>query len=508
MRRFVPIALVLATAARLSYLFAAYLVGFGGVERHHVESTATVFAVVGVVVAFLTRAGERVERDAAPISTTSLPLFVILAISLYLPALFIGPLSDDFVLMHRAGSWDVSAVSTTLFRPIPLLAWSAILAVGGGPFALHALNVVLHGVNSWLSARAIGDWVPSMSWAATAGLLVLAAPLAPEAVAWASGIFDVSAAALVLTSILVARRYRTDDVMSWGTRARFVAISFAAVLCKETAAVGPVLVLLVTRFGAAQTARRSLLVRDAIGVAAAVVLFGGARFLFSPEPSLFHFSKYAMQRTLFAAFGALASPFHADVLASMPWLALCSTLIVICLWSWFFVVPGPRRELTNAMRGIGWVLVAIAPAWAILVVPADLQASRFLYLAGTGWVLALVVSAASVSASAASLSMVPRIAVITLLLLSSTATRVHLGHWREAADARDAVLRAATANEQIRSCDRVSLADVPDTVRGAYVFRNGLAEALAAAGITLTESGAAPECRFEWDADDQVIRRR
>ena len=367
---------------------------------------------------------------------------------------------------------------------------------------LHALNIVLHGVNAWLSARVIAGWVPSAFWASIAGLLVLTAPLAPEAVAWASGIFDVSAASLVLTSIVIARRYGSDAV-PWQTRAAFIATSLAAVLCKETAAVGPALVLLAT-----PSARRSPLVRDVVAVGAAIVLFGGARFFFSPEPSLFTFSKYAIQRTLFAAFGALASPFHPDVSLVLPWLPLCSTLIVICLAAWFFAIPGPRRDLKDALRGIAWVLAAIAPAWAILVIPADLQASRFLYLAGTGWVLALVVSAASVSASAASLSIVPRVALAALLVLSGAATRIHLAHWRDAGDVRDSVLRAAAANQEMRACREVSLAGVPDTVRGAYVFRNGLAEALAPAGITLVGSPAGQECRFEWDVDEQVFRRR
>jgi hypothetical protein len=512
--RAVLIVLVLASASRLTYLYALYLAGLDGVQRHHVETTATVFVALGLLSAFLLHTRGSADADAvttspAPVSApVSLMFFCSLAGVLYAPALFIGPLSDDYVLMLRAASWDVSAVSSTLFRPIPLLAWSAVLAAGAGPIVLHALNIVLHGVNAWLSSRVISGWV-APAWAGTAGgLLVLTAPLAPEAVAWASGIFDVSATALVLTSVLIARRY-TDNGTPAATRAAFVATSLAAVLCKETAAIGPLLVLLTARPGwRAAGALRSTLVRDTAIVLAAIAVFAAARFVIAPEPSLFRFSKYAVQRTLFAAFGGLAAPFHDDITNTMLWLPLSGVVLVICLLVWFFVTPGPRRDLGAAVRGAMWIVIAIAPAWAILVIPGNLEASRFLYLAGTGWALTLVAAAAGVSRVRSPFAVVPRVALLVLVLIAGAATREHLRHWQEAREARDALLRAVASDARLRACPDVAILNPPDTVRGAYVFRNGLHEALAGAGIVLVERPKLPSCRFEWREESGILVQR
>jgi protein O-mannosyl-transferase len=502
-------ALVAASACRLSYLVAAHTVGYDGVQRHHVETTATIFAVLGAALAFVTRraTGEPITPPASwARAPWLLPAFCAVALILYWPVLFIGPLSDDFVLMHRASSWDVSAVSSTLFRPIPLLLWSGVLASGAGTVGLHALNVVLHGVNAWLTLRVIEEWVPSSANAALmGGLVLLTAPLAPEAVAWASGIFDVSAATLVLTSVLVARAYRHDPPRI-RTRALFIGTSVLAVLCKETAAVAPVLALLCARLDRSAPGR-STLRRDAILVMVVVAVFGTIRMAVHPEPSLFQVSKYALQRTLFAAFGSLTSPFHTDVVSLVPWLVVGSTVLVICVWTLFFVTLASRRDLATIARGLAWILIAIAPVWPILVVPGDLQASRYLYLAGVGWALMLV-TAASARPARGGIARLPAIAIGLIIVIAVGATRAHLWHWQDAGIERDLALNAIVDARKQRGCPNLSVSNPPDAVRGAYVFRNGLAEALAARGVVLVESPQRPECAFSWSPErGELIQR-
>jgi len=502
-------ALVAASACRLSYLVAAHTVGYGGVQRHHVESTATIFAVLGAVLAWLTR---RASGDATPpIDAGSavrarwlVPAFCAAALALYWPALFIGPLSDDFVLMRRASSWDVSAVSSTLVRPIPLLLWAGVLTTGAGTVGLHALNIVLHGINAWLTVRVLEPWVPG-PWAVMGGWLMLSAPLAPEAVAWSSGIFDVSAATLVLASVLAARAYGHGQSRV-STRATFIASCLAAVLCKETAAVAPVLALVSANLDRSAPGR-SLLRRDALAVMAVIGAFGLLRLLVHPEPALFHLSKYVVQRTLFAAFGSLAAPFHVDFVSLAPWIAVGSTVLVICVWTISFVIPATSRDLATIARGLVWILIAIAPVWPILVVPGDLQASRYLYLAGVGWAWALV-AAAMTSPARASIARLPPLALALLVVIAAGATRAHLWHWQDAGAERDAVLNAILDAGKSRACTEVAVSNAPDAVRGAYVFRNGLAEALAAHGIVLVESPQRSECAFSWIAErGELIQR-
>jgi protein O-mannosyl-transferase len=501
-------ALVAASACRLSYLVAAHTVGYAGVQRHHVETTATIFALLGGALVLLTRRATggnppaTINGLSSPLSL--LPAFCGAALVLYWPALFIGPLSDDFVLMNRASSWDVSAVSSTLFRPVPLLLWSAVLASGAGTIGLHALNVMLHGVNAWLTMRVLESWVPS-PWPLIAGLLVMTAPIGPEAVAWASGIFDVSAATFGLASVLAARAYGNGEP-TVQTRVLFAGTSLLAVLCKETAAVAPVLALLCAQVDRSAPGR-SVLRRDALALIVVIGAFGLVRMLVHPEPALFQISKYALQRTLFAAFGSFAVPFHTDFVTLAPWIAVGSTVLVICVWTVFFVTPSTTRDLATIARALVWILIAIAPVWPILVIPGDLQASRYVYLAGVGWAFALVTAASTVTVRASRTTW-SLLAVGVLIVISAAATRAHLWHWQDAATEREAAVAAIVKARQARGCPDVAVANPPDSVRGAYVFRNGLFEALAARGVVLVESPQRVECAFAWSAERGELSQR
>ena len=74
----------------------------------------------------------------------------------------------------------------------------------------------------------------------------------------------------------------------------------------------------------------------------------------------------------------------------------------------------------------------------------------------------------------------------------------------EAALARDAVISAAVTDVRMRSCPAISLSGLPDSVRGAYVFRNGARETFADAGLTLIDR-APPSCTFAWDTTRAVF---
>jgi hypothetical protein len=78
--------------------------------------------------------------------------------------------------------------------------------------------------------------------------------------------------------------------------------------------------------------------------------------------------------------------------------------------------------------------------------------------------------------------------------------RQEVGFWHQAAQLRDEVLRSAGEVAKAAGCSRIALADAPDSLEGPFVFRNGLAEALALNGLpALTApSDASSQCRFRW----------
>jgi hypothetical protein len=59
----------------------------------------------------------------------------------------------------------------------------------------------------------------------------------------------------------------------------------------------------------------------------------------------------------------------------------------------------------------------------------------------------------------------------------------------------------------MQECRTVRLEKLPDSVRGAYVFRNGAPEALRdEAGLEVTGE-AQPDCRFVWSEPAQAFSR-
>jgi hypothetical protein len=126
----------------------------------------------------------------------------------------------------------------------------------------------------------------------------------------------------------------------------------------------------------------------------------------------------------------------------------------------------------------------------------DLQGARYLYLAGPAW------SSLAAGLALSNRGMARRIligAAMVLVVLWAVAVRVQLKPWTEASLARNQIIRAAQSDARLQQCRTVAVAKLPDTVRGAYVFRNGFQEALARDAGLRASDDAAPGCVFEWN---------
>jgi hypothetical protein len=491
--KFLAAAAVVALAVRTAYLFVLYILGSTTTHRFHVESAALIFVGCGLV--FRLRRGGRSEREpmhSSAFSSWTWFLFCALAIALYWPALSVGFLSDDFVLVNHASSWRIGPVTPALFRPLPLVIWALLLHAGAGAKTLHLLNVVLHGTNAYLTARVVERWVQDRKWSLLAGLLVLTAPLAPEAVAWCSGVFDLFATSLVLTCVLVARRY--EDHPSMATRIQFVAVGIGALASKETAAIAVGLVL--AEAWSRDAISRRLLVDTGILVGI-VGVFSLARLTSAFGLARLPFSKYLLQRAVFGSFGGLAVPWHVDVIRRLPWLPILGVLIVIYLSAVFLVEPGSKRRTKLASAAALWLLLPIIPIWPIFFVAPDLQASRFLYLPVVGWAALVVVVASEPSRKY--LKLLSTAAVVGLILIAAYGTVLHLRPWKEAARLRDQV-EASALDVGMNRCPTITLSDLPDSVRGAYVFRNGGREAFASDLHlnAIVDNQSVGPCSFRW----------
>ena len=494
--RYAAGAVVIALAGRLVYLFGAYVIGGSGVQRFHVETAAVTFVLAGLVVHLMVSPSAVRPAARAP----GLPawvwfVFTALSLVLYRPALGVGFLADDFVLLDRAGRWELGPVTPSLFRPLPLFGWALLAAVNAGAPVFHLLNIGLHGTNAYLTARVAERWVREPAWAVAAGCLMLTAPLASEAVAWGSGVFDLSATALTLTCLLLARS--DDREPSAARRAAFIAVGLLALAAKETAAVVGALVL-VDAFARRALTRRLLL--DAGILLALAAVFSAVRLLQAFGATAPEITRYGIQRGLFESYGSLAVPWHIDVMQALPWMAIGLVTIVIALAA-RFVLMRSRDFDRQVLAAAAWILVSVLPVFLFLYVGRDLQGARFLYLATPGWAcLICLLASATRTPFGRRLSL---LAVMALAVGGVIGVGYHLRPWQEAGALRVRIEQALRTNEDVQRCPSVALGGLPDAVRGAYVFRNGAREALSRlTGQALVET-ADERCTFEWREDRQ-----
>ncbi len=461
-------AIVAALGGWVCVLAIEYYLRIQSVQRHHLE-TAWMWLVVAAIVAAATTGRERGERAPAADGWTlprAWPIaLVAFALVLYLPALRLGFLSDDFALSDLAARNQFFGLSWSFLRPLPLLIYRI---VGAHPIALHAIIVVLHGVNAALVVRLAGVFGLSPRQAAAAGLLFLTFPANLEAVAWCAGVQDVLMTAGVLTAVVAASL--STAVLS------LVAVALS-LLSKETAVASPILIWLSNR-DRWRTAAAALAVAGAYSVWRVATRPLAEGYAATP-------SSYTLKELLVRPFATLTVPFRSMQINDARWLGIvlvCGLVILVCRAAWLW--RGDRPQLILAGSLALWVLVSIAPVYSMFDVSGTLQGSRYVYLATAGWSILL---AALLMPSPSRLGLA---LVVAVCAIGIAGVRLNFAPWELAAKMRDDVL-ASVANAKASGCASVWIRNVPDSVQGAYVFRNGLAEAIVP--ITLSTS-APPAC--------------
>jgi hypothetical protein len=422
--------------------------------------------------------------------------FCLLSFGAYAGALSLGLLSDDYALLARVARHDFFTGSQ-FFRPVPLLGWAVAPHGPAGAWWLHAVNLLLHGVNATLVA-VLARWLgTSKATAVASGVLFACFAASVEAVAWASGIQDLLVTTGCLGFVLACAidgRPRLALVLSL--------ISLLVALgSKETAVAAPLLaVVMWTHSG-----RRWHTLPVVCGVVV-VIIFAILRLsAFPVEPGFTALpSPYFVKEVLSRLFSALTVPFTGAELLRLPVLGivmawLLAGVMVHLAWT---SRTDPRLPVTAARCAI-WAVIAVLPVWSMFFVSPDLQGSRYLYLPACGWsiLLAVVMIERPLGAPRrAGLALVTVLAAVWLV-----GVRAHMRDWQEAAHLRDRVLSSAVSGLQSTSCAAIAFTNLPDAVGGAYVFRNGFVEATQGqhAGSTRPslEGGAPPGCTVRWDGE-------
>ncbi|HVZ23797.1 MAG TPA: hypothetical protein VG871_22140 [Vicinamibacterales bacterium] len=420
-------------------------------------------------------------------------LWCATAVILFLPALRVGLLSTDYVLVDRARGLPAAWLDPQSFHPVPLLAWRAMLSLGAGPAVLHLLNIVLHGADAFLVYRLAAGFMPQL-WAFAAGALMLTLPLAPEAVVWNSGIVQVSGTFFILATVVVARGY--GEQTSRTRRGVFFALAALALMSNDTATLTAVLV------GIDALARKAwpkTLRIDTAAVFVADAAFATWRLVRTPSAIHTLLTWTTMTRWVEETVGALVWPVHAEVARAAAWLPIAGGVALGALAVAFVL----RRPSTETLLRVGayavFALVATLPVAAVLVIGPELQQSRFLYLSAAGYACVLALAARAVSTGpgvAWTRGAAAMLVVLIALHVVNLEWNVH--RWVDAAALRDRILGQVAIQATERRCSSMAVLGLPDEYEGAPLFDAGVAQAFETVGVRVSNAPYAGECLFRW----------
>lgn len=387
-------------------------------------------------------------------------IVVVVAALMSVPGLFAGLVSDDFALIRAVsdggpfGLWSHSP--SDFFRPIvSLCVWVDYSIWGLNPLGYHATNslaYVLCVVLVFLIAREI---LPGA--ALLCGILFAALPIHAEAVYWVSGRTDLLATMFFAAAFLLHLRGRLLPT---------VLLFSLALLSKESAIVFPFVTLVYDLF----TSRRKGTFRAFFSSLSVLILYVLARSLVVGDLiggyRQVHFDP-SIGEVVVNAMVQFSKPFlPSPVLAGSVQLVL----LIITASSIAALLLRSTIQVKKVAFFMVAMLLAILPTLTLKVPLSKTFNDRFMFLASVFAVLIISVAFDSNRRS----HLVP--AAFLCLTFGVNALALSF-NWIQAGRQADTFLQSAM------SFDRpLAIVGVPDNYRGAYVFREGLSDALSLHG--------------------------
>ena len=399
-----------------------------------------------------------------------------LVFSVYGQLLLTGFLSDDFLFLGWASQgWGELLARVTaqsypqVIRPLPALAWPVGLFTHGALW-LRILSLGLHSLNAVLLSKIVRAQGASRENALLVAGLFAVFPLSTEAICWVSAQPDLLATSCALGVLWVATRRP-----SRGRIIAAITLYVAALLSKEIVVLLPLILVLIHW---RKSARRLALVLSAVGfgyLGLRVVLFGGfGGYLDSSGQSLVRtFSGTRFLRAMLVQVPLRTLTAFRAPGSYWPYLAVVTAALLLLL------ATGYRwRALSSkgSVRGAIAIVLAVLPTAPVFRVEWDHEGSRFLY-----WpvaVLCVAVGALPVRRR--------RLWIVGAGLLGAwflAATLWNTKAWVQASRQVENTLAAMALFQEEVSSGSTVIVDSRDTFLGAYVFRNGLAQAARLSGL-------------------------
>jgi hypothetical protein len=400
----------------------------------------------GCLIVLLLVTARPTEPRASASGQTPAILSAAVALAALYPALSVGFLSDDFILVSQAENFTwatlrplfTQAGGDGFFRPLGYLSFDLNALTGGW----HLVSLLLHAGNAAMVAALAGRLGASRGMALLAGSLFALHGTHLEAAVWIAGRFDLLATGFALGALLLFEKRTIAAIVC----------ALAAVWSKEAAYVLPALLTLVARHD--RRPLRTTLPYWALTAAAfgyRWMLLGGIGG-YEGGQAFFGLKLAPTAKVLFARlWTSLFFPLNWSAEPAW-WMALAACAYVgALLW-----VAWRGRRVPGVWLALGGLVVSILPPLHLLGGAADLSGGRLLYLPSVWFCLLLAFAVAGVERRAA--------VAVVLVAFHFAAVRHDLPFWQR-------------ASQQVRAiCEQVPPGEPPRMIDGVPALANGFSQ--------------------------------
>ena len=427
-------------------------------------------------------------------------------------------LSDDFILLKQAKSFLYSRGLFTMagadgsYRPFTHVYMSVVYGwAGNNPIQWHWIEFAIHAANSilvFVVARMLGF---SRLGAGFAAALFAVHGTRPEAVVWLAGRADLLAAFFVLLGLASFIRF-----WSGASGAPWLVVSLLfmtlAILSKESAYTFALLLVVFLAAKKVLKTRRALnalipfFAVTASLAAWRIMVLGGVGGYKTPSGH-----SEALSIGVLSVVKALTLRLAAISFFPVNWSHEPGTVfgVVMILYLAALIWVTRAQVRWNAfVIPLGFLLVLVLPPLSQLLIGADLQKARVLYLPLLGFCLLLATALEAFEQKSR------WVVAITILTFNIAALFHNLSAWEEAAQ------RAKAACSMAAACpNNIAVAGLPGSLHGVYFFANGFQECVEmqrnrdAASVDLIPGASPPvdrskySCLLSWDSKTDQLSR-
>ena len=422
-------------------------------------------------------------------------VFVLLSVAVlgYFGTIGSGFVSDDFVLVHRAAtdgyftSWG-GEDGSTFFRPVTTLSYLSDFRIwGSNPAGFHLTNVLWHFFTGTavflllLSLLKQSRIQQPCLFALLSSVLFLSLASHSESVAWVSGRTDVLATAFALFSIFFFYRYMSKPSTPEAVFA--VVFFFLGLLAKESVIVTPLLwgALFVysSSAGDKKHSRSKWLLAVSLlltGVYLAFRIFPDGNFFSNMKSGGFlNISATGMAENLVRySFRVFIPPLPVSfrhLVLSHPALVPATLFLLVVPLGIAVHRKANRNQKRLLVLLAGCFVISLLPVLSMKVSLFDTRSERFLYLPSVFASGFLTVAVASVFRKTGTAVVI----FVVLTIIQGIFLHRSNENWRQAGVLCSRISESVSEYHP----DSVFILAVPDSFHGAYVFRNGLNEAVA-----------------------------